>query len=412
MTTRRSANPALCPAGTRRAPWPAAWSGAAIIPFLLAACAADAPRRGTVERTDSAGVAIITNHGADFLLDWTFTPTLSLGGENEGAESFFRIGQSSVTADADGNLYIMDAGNHRIVIFDHAGNHLRTLGRQGGGPGEFQMFPSGITTSPDGTINVYDMGKQGLVRVAPDGTPLQTRRIEGAQLRSYALLNDGIAIHIDHYFDTVASDRIQTITDAGDTATVVSVPRPPLKPVDFGCVRIGGMPPIFATSLQWAAIDDQIVVAPAAEYVIDVYEGRRRAASIRRDLPPIPATRELAIRHVGDDFKVTFGGGGECRATAEKVVAEQGFADLLPAIGRIRIAPNSTTWVQRYAVKGETASVDLFDPDGEYLGTLPAGAPFPAAFLPGDRIAAVEKDEFDVQRVVVYQVSRGAPTRE
>lgn len=375
-----------------------------------AGCAADAPRRITVERTDSAGVAIIENLGADFVLDWEFTPTLTLGGEDEGPESFFQIGQTSVAADADGNLYIMDTGNHRIVVFDEAGNHLRTLGRQGGGPGEFQMWPSGIKVASDGAINVYDMGNRGIVRFAPDGTPLQTRRIEGGQLRGYALLKDGIAIHVDHYFDDAAFDRIQTITDAGDTTTIISSARPPLKPVDFGCVRIGGMAALFTPSLQWDAIDDQILVSPAADYILDLYEGPRRTTSIRRDLPPRPATRELALRQAGD-FKVTFGGGGECRATAEKVVAEQGYADLLPAIGRIRVAPNGTVWVQRYAIKDETALIDIFSPGGEYLGTLPEGAPFPAAFLPGDRIAAIEKDEFDLQSVVVYQISQGLPER-
>jgi hypothetical protein len=382
------------------------WSLASLLAATLAGCAADAPRRITVERTDSAGVAIINNLGADFVLDWEFTPTLTLGGEDEGPESFFRIGQTSIDADVDGNLYIMDAGNHRIVVFDDAGNHLRTIGRQGGGPGEFQMWPSGITIAPDGAINVYDMGKNGLVRFDSDGAPLQTRRIEGGQLRGYALLNSGLAIHIDHYFDDAAFDRIQTITDAGDTTTIISVPRPPLKPVDFGCVRIGGMAALFEPSLQWDAIDDQILVSPAADYAVDIYKGARRAVSIRRDLPPRPATRELALRAVGEEYKVSFGGGGECRVTADRVVAEQGYAEVLPAIGRIRVAPNGTTWVQRYAIKGETAPIDIFDPDGEYLGTLPEGAPFPAAFLPGGRVAAMEKDEFDLQRVVVYQIGQ------
>lgn len=380
--------------------------GAIAVAIGLVACAADTPPRITVERTDSAGVTIITNHGADFLLDWTFTPTLTLGGEDEGPEAFFNIGLSSVAADADGNLYIMDAGNHRIVIFDEAGNHLRTLGRQGGGPGEFQMWPSGITIAHDRSINVYDIGKQGLVRFDPAGNPLQTRRIEGGQIRSYALLSDGIAIHVDHHFDSVASDRIQTITDAGDTTTIISVARPPLKPVDFGCVRISGMATIFAPSLQWDALDDQIFINPAADYVIDLYDGARLAASIRRDLPPRPATRELALRQVGEDFKVGLGAAGECKVPAARVVEEQGIADVIPAISRIRVAPNGTIWVQRYAIRGEIAPIDIFSPDGEYLGTLPEGAPFPAAFLPEDRIAAIEKDEFDLQRVVVYHIDR------
>lgn len=377
---------------------------------VLAACAADAPRRVTVERTDSAGIAIITNRGADFLLDWTFTPTLTLGGEDEGPESFFNIGPTAVAADTRGNLYIMDRGNHRVVIFDDAGNHLRTLGRKGGGPGEFQMWPQGIAIASNGTINVYDVGKQGLVRFAPDGTPLQTRRIEGGFLNRYALLRDGIAIHVDAFNNDAAFDRIQTITDAGDTTTVLSIPSAPLKPVDFGCVKISGMAPLFAPSLQWDAIDNHILATSGAEYVLDLYEGPRHAASIRRDLPPRPATRELALRQV-DDFKVFIEGSGECKVPAARVVDEQGIAEFLPAIGRIRVAPNGTIWVQRYAVRGEAAPTDILSPDGEYLGTLPEGTPFPAAFLHRDRIAAIEKDELDLQRVVVYQINRGTPER-
>lgn len=152
----------------------------------IAACAADQPRRITIERTDSAGIAIIDNRGPDLPLPWAFTPTLTLGGEDEGPESFFQLGQTSVAADMDGNLYIMDAGNHRIVVFDEAGNLLRTLGRKGGGPGEFQMWPRGITIANDGSINVFDAGKRGLVRFAADGAPLQTRRIERGRISAYA----------------------------------------------------------------------------------------------------------------------------------------------------------------------------------------------------------------------------------
>lgn len=381
--------------------------GAIAVAIGLVACAADVSPRVAVERTDSAGVTIIANRGVDSPLPWTFTPTLTLGGEDEGPESFFSVGPSNIAVDREGNLYIMDAGNHRVVVFDEAGNHLRTLGRQGGGPGEFQMWPSGITVARDGSINVYDIGKQGLVRFGPDGAPLQTRRIEGGMLRRYALLNDGIAVHIDQYSDELAYDRIQAINDAGDTTTIVSVARPPLKPVDFGCVRISGMAQIFAPSLQWDAVDDQILVAPAAEYRIDRYDGPRHAVSIRRDLPPRPATRELAVRQVGEDFKVGLGAAGECKVPAARVVEEQGIADVLPAISRIRVAPNGTIWVQRYAVRGEIAPIDIISPDGEYIGTLPLGSPFPAAFLPEDRIAAIEKDEFDLQRVVVYRIEQG-----
>lgn len=166
------------------------------------------------------------------------------------------------------------------------------------------------------------------------------------------------------------------------------------------------MSEIFSPTLQWDARDGRILANKTIEYVIDLYEGGRYAASIRRDLPPRAGTRELALRHVGEDFKIMMGEFGDCRVSADKVVAAQGYADFLPAIGRLRIAPDGTIWVQRYGIKGETPPIDIFSPGGEYMGTLPEGAPFPVAFLPGDRIAAIEEDEFEVQRVVVYQVDR------
>src|SRR5690625_4437409 len=147
----------MCRGGGRQ---PAGMIVAALLAVTLASRAADSPGSLTAQPPDAAGVEIVTNRGADFTRDWPFTPTLTLGGEDEGPESFFGIGPTNIAADHTGNLYIMDSGNHRIVIFDEAGNHLRTLGRQGSGPGEFQMWPQGITVAADGTINVYDYGKR------------------------------------------------------------------------------------------------------------------------------------------------------------------------------------------------------------------------------------------------------------
>ncbi len=56
--------------------------------------------------------------------------------------------------------------------------------------------------------------------------------------------------------------------------------------------------------------------------------------------------------------------------------------------------------------KGEVLPIDVFQKDGQYLGTLPAGAPFPAALLPDGRIAAYGMDELDVGRIVIYRVGR------
>src|SRR5690606_19312668 len=137
------------------------------------------------------------------------------------------------------------------------------------------------------------------------------------------------------------------------------------------------------------------------------------ATSIRRDVSPRPASRELAIREVGEGITISSfgGGGGTCTVPPEKVVDERGVADVLPAIRDIAVAPDGTAWVRHFAVKGEPAPIDVFSPDGAYRGTLPVGSPFPVAFFPDGRIIAIEKDELDVPRVVVYHVETCCPVR-
>ncbi len=60
--------------------------------------------------------------------------------------------------------------------------------------------------------------------------------------------------------------------------------------------------------------------------------------------------------------------------------------------------------MERWVFDDERRLVDVFDPTGAYLGTLPPGAPWPLAFTPQGNVVAKEKDDMDVERVVVFEV--------
>jgi DNA-binding beta-propeller fold protein YncE len=77
-------------------------------------------------------------------------------GEIDGEdENYLFYRPCDIAGDSDGNLYVLDAGNHRVQKFDNKGKHLTTFGRFGQGPGEFQD-PVSIDIDKDDNIYVAD----------------------------------------------------------------------------------------------------------------------------------------------------------------------------------------------------------------------------------------------------------------
>ena len=64
---------------------------------------------------------------------------------------------SDVAVAPDGRIYIVDGGNHRIVMYKSNGDFIGTLGKKGAGAGQFHM-PLGITVDPKGRVYIADTG--------------------------------------------------------------------------------------------------------------------------------------------------------------------------------------------------------------------------------------------------------------
>jgi hypothetical protein len=129
-----------------------------------------------------------------------------------------------------------------------------------------------------------------------------------------------------------------------------------------------------------------------------------RIRILRRPLSPASATREAALALLGEGMRVGTPGGTRVCDPGE-VVEKQGIAGTIPII--IAEGPGPTWWVARSEGAASPAGIDVFDSDGDYLGTLPASTPVPVAVIGPDRFAAIESDELDVDRLVVYRVRQG-----
>lgn len=91
-------------------------------------------------------------------------------GEDDDANAvvFGQVG--SLAVDSDGRVYVVDAQARQINVFSADGDFLRTLGRQGEGPGEFRE-PRGLVLMPDGAIGVVREEPPAILRFrASDGS--------------------------------------------------------------------------------------------------------------------------------------------------------------------------------------------------------------------------------------------------
>ena len=381
---------------------------------LLAACARPDNRPPLADRADSAGIEVVTNRGPDQPLALTFTPRLTLGGKDEGPESFFRVVHGSVAIDGSGTIHVLDFEAKTIAVFDSSGKFIRILGGPGDGPGELG-FPNTVRTTDDGVVSVFDFSKGAVVRWGPKGSVLPSTRIkEATPPQDIAFAADGIVYSSTSFANEANVERtVLQLERADSVETLAGVERPPPSLLEFkgGCDIKIGLPPLFTPDIAWETNGRRIAWASKVGYEIAVRDSGGRRSLIRRDVAPREATLDVARLEVGDSMRVR-AGTVRCAVGPEEVARVRGFAPLIPAIRTVMVAPDGSLWVHRTTPPADPAVIDLFTVAGDYRGTLPAGSPVPLAFFPNGDIAAVEKDkESEVEKLVVYRVGGDASGR-
>ncbi|MFC2161840.1 6-bladed beta-propeller, partial [Acidobacteriota bacterium] len=107
---------------------------------------------------------------------------LAIGDVND--EDYFFPRRVDLKVDDDGNIYIRDGGNNRVQKYDQKGVYVRTIGRQGQGPGEY-TYPSRLFLDKDGNPCVE--GNRSLLYYDKDGVYQKMVQLKG----SYMLLISG-----------------------------------------------------------------------------------------------------------------------------------------------------------------------------------------------------------------------------
>ncbi|MYD12710.1 MAG: hypothetical protein F4107_04880 [Gemmatimonadetes bacterium] len=361
--------------------------------------------------------------------------------------------------DGGGNLYVWDPEVKHMVKVGPDGSLVATIGREGEGPGEFGLI-LGIIVWPDGSLAVNDHLRSGLQLFGADGSfqrVVRWRPMEGRLLphlgaswdmrpgpRPRILYAQGPEAGFGRVYGAVAEADERTIEalDLGGDVVAAEVllegwrpPRPGHAAATMRTINV----PYYEPKLEWDVLPGgAIAYADSSTYTVRIVRDGVVLNTLTRPIAPRPVTRAMESRLRGAmlrDFdrqsgvEVTGRSPEMAReiasrrragwAAARENIENATFHPEIPVIGEIRATPDGFVWVRRQDPESggprraggytrpadEDGPIDVFDPDGTYVGTFPAGGMrMPGAFGPGGLVAYWETDEMDILSVVAYRL--------
>ena len=368
-----------------------------ILRFLLALSLLVATAAAVV----AADVPIVTNPA-----DPPARETLTLreawraGGEDE---SDVLLGQVGLTICGPvGEVYALDSQLSQVQVFDRAGEYLRTVGRQGDGPGEFRQ-PVGLFLPGDGSLAVQEAFPGRISYLDPiDGTPHGTWELGNDNPQS-----GGMA------FMETARQRGGTFV-VGATSTAFDMATREIRSTSYLAifdesgtekVRLAEVPSV--RSMTGFTIDELAQYNPGERDLWDVSPDGRIYLAPRYD------AYEIAIHAADGTLERTFTREHDARVRTEAEKEEQRgsmqiningqipeiewkLQDRAQCIEELQILDDGTVWILNSNARDAwddsgTMAYDVFDPDGKLLRevtvTVPEGGD-------GDRLVLMDDGRF------------------
>lgn len=370
--------------------------------LLLAACSGerqassvgfDTLPSGTVVVTNSAPTRWADTSGWKLVLERTVQPP-------EGDSAAFGDPYDIVLR-PDGSFLLRDGSDPALAFYGSDGTLIRRFGRQGGGPGEFERsYPAWLGD----TLVVHDPGQSRISLFALDGTLIRsfpgicchegppigvdTRgriRVTGQRVSDSAFTNQWLYFsldgrRVDSMIPPEAGKQKYWQRTANGASTRVNVP--------------------FAGQNSQAFLPDgRIVYGMTDRYELLITgTGKDTSRIIRRSGvtgDPVPAGAVDSILGVWT----------KGNPWLADVAHRSDVPSVRPLWSGLELDGDGNLWVQRGDYTGGSHRFDVFDPEGRFLGEVPA--PFDhlwQSVWAGKRVAVLDEDEAGLPRVRVFRI--------
>ena len=399
------------------------------------------------------GVACRGAHDAITMgAEWQAVPVTRIGSIDDPEQGLTQIGQ--IVIGPDGLFYVSQPLNRNVRVYDARGALRRVIGKEGEGPGEFEGIAS-IGLLRD-TLYVSD---DQLLRVSfftLDGAFLTSRpwRTDQRLTRSHGTSSSGPldimyiptapqALSVDGTALVIPQHGMPVLTERGPGVRTWSYPIPVLR-IDQQSQVIdtlaweqhmaanivmsrGGAEFFFAAHLfdypllklmpdgSGVVVVDRRAAADRATSTFRVSATRRARDTIFSPVfayQPVPTTREV-VRSVLERTPINQNPGSPASGSPpgvperEDALRDAGLVpSMLPPVTYLTVGQDSSIWLRREEVSGDSAVWNVLGSSGEAVGTLRLPSRQTVVAAKGDVVAATELDDLDVPYVIRYRIRR------
>ena len=384
----------------------------AALTFLMAGCGGDPDRRVMAE-VDTVGGVVVVRNGADGIWrrseEWRVVEEFRVGNVlGNPDEELATSRNNSVTLGPNGQIFVLDRSTDRIVVFSGDGEFVRSFGGSGEGPGELR---SPMALAWDGTDRLWVAdGLNGRYHVFDSTGSFQKsvpRPVRSVMRIQHPLQWEGAGTLVD---ETVGVDsprpvlylRVDSVGQIIDTVAVV--PRPPLAPGFQNVMLRPSQESLrflvnhYIPRLRWSLAPDGTIWSALT--------GRLRLV---QTTPGGDTIRVVETSHRTPTFdradrKAIADG------LAEGGISRQDAGLVRPVVNEIYVTDDGHVLVGIIEKVGDDPSLlDVFSPEGYFLGSVDLGFGLPRRNLPalvGDTIIAVTPGVFDVPFLVRATIRR------
>jgi hypothetical protein len=393
---------------------------AALLSALPLACGGDAGPGADVTVRDSAGIRIVSN--GPIRPDqrvWTVeqTPVLQIGTlDGEPEYQFFRV--SGAHRFDDGRIVVANGGSHELRFYGANGEHYRSVGGEGDGPGEFQAL--GLLRALAGdSLLTFDQ-RQRRISVF-DSTGAFVRSFAPRGVEFYRLLDafvDGRILIQE--FDLVGPDEIaegserRSVTyrvadrEGATTATMGPYSGQEMQITPRSdMIFVNAVP--FGRAAFASAVGERVVAGTNDAYALDVYGHDGALEGIIRLTHEFAPVRPGQFELLRDEALDRVGSGQGRQFETESWDAMPRH-ETFPAFRSFTSDTQGNLWVRDYLSPDDERSVwAVFDPEGTALGKVETPLGLRIFEIGEGYILGVMRDELDVEWLQLYALNKPAP---